>query len=97
MALFCFGTSMGMLFMSFRPFPQLTDMYFVVVFFSFPISTETEPQAETCGAHDSAVWDFSWHPMGHILVSSGNDCGTRYDFSLLFFVIVYAWFSSHFI
>lgn len=27
-------------------------------------------------AHESIVWDLSWHPLGHMLVSGSNDRST---------------------
>ena len=27
-------------------------------------------------AHDAMVWDLSWHPLGHMLVSGSNDRST---------------------
>jgi polyadenylation factor subunit 2 len=27
-------------------------------------------------AHDKDIWDLSWHPMGHMLVSGSNDRST---------------------
>jgi len=35
-------------------------------------------QAEICGAHDAAIWDLAWHPMGHIIASTSNDHSTRF-------------------
>ncbi|KAL7676512.1 hypothetical protein ACOME3_002765 [Neoechinorhynchus agilis] len=29
-------------------------------------------------AHDGLVWDLSWHPLGHMLVSGSNDHTTRF-------------------
>lgn len=28
------------------------------------------------GAHDNMIWSLAWHPLGHILVSGGNDFST---------------------
>lgn len=25
------------------------------------------------GAHDAAVWDIAWHPLGHLLCSGSSD------------------------
>ncbi|KAJ7538902.1 hypothetical protein O6H91_11G068200 [Diphasiastrum complanatum] len=36
------------------------------------------PQAEISNAHESNVWDLSWHPMGHILCSGSNDHTTKF-------------------
>lgn len=33
-------------------------------------------------AHDGMVWDLSWHPLGHMLVSGSND---RSTYVLVFF------------
>ncbi|KAL9656666.1 hypothetical protein ABK040_002937 [Willaertia magna] len=41
------------------------------------VGTET-PQAKIKGAHDSAVWDISWHPFGHVLCSGSNDYATKF-------------------
>lgn len=27
-------------------------------------------------AHDNMIWSLAWHPLGHILVSGGNDFTT---------------------
>ena len=27
-------------------------------------------------AHDNIIWDVSWHPLGHMLVSGSNDRST---------------------
>ena len=27
-------------------------------------------------AHEAMIWDLSWHPLGHILVSGSNDRST---------------------
>lgn len=27
-------------------------------------------------AHEGMVWDLSWHPLGHMLVSGSNDRST---------------------
>jgi len=46
---------------------------------SFWIVGKQQPQGEILAAHDeSAVWDMSWHPMGHILVTGSNDQTTRF-------------------
>ncbi|EME31204.1 hypothetical protein Gasu_14510 isoform 2 [Galdieria sulphuraria] len=37
-----------------------------------------EPAAVIPDAHESAVWDLNWHPIGHILVSSSNDHATKF-------------------
>lgn len=29
-------------------------------------------------AHDGMIWDLSWHPLGHMLVSGSNDRSTRF-------------------
>ena len=29
-------------------------------------------------AHEGMVWDLSWHPLGHMLVSGSNDRSTRF-------------------
>ncbi|KAH9319745.1 hypothetical protein KI387_021514, partial [Taxus chinensis] len=33
---------------------------------------------EIHNAHESAVWDLAWHPMGHILCSGSNDHTTKF-------------------
>ncbi|VDL59178.1 unnamed protein product [Hymenolepis diminuta] len=30
------------------------------------------------GAHDNMIWSLAWHPLGHILVSGGNDFSTKF-------------------
>ena len=35
-------------------------------------------QAEIHKAHEQIIWDFAWHPLGHILASSSNDQTTRF-------------------
>ena len=27
-------------------------------------------------AHDGMIWDMSWHPLGHMLVTGSNDRST---------------------
>ena len=36
-------------------------------------------------AHDGMVWDLSWHPLGHMLVSGSND---RSTYVLVFFLLI---------
>jgi polyadenylation factor subunit 2 len=36
------------------------------------------PQAKVPNAHDSAVWDLAWHPLGHILCSGSNDQTSKF-------------------
>lgn len=36
------------------------------------------PQAKLIQAHDSAVWDLKFHPLGHILASGSNDHTTKF-------------------
>jgi len=36
------------------------------------------PQAEITNAHDSMVHDLCWHPLGHILTSTGKDNSTKF-------------------
>lgn len=36
------------------------------------------PQIEISNAHDSSVWDLSWHPVGYLLCSGGNDHATKF-------------------
>jgi WD40 repeat protein len=35
-------------------------------------------------AHEGMIWDMSWHPLGHMLVSGSND-HTTYGFIFVFF------------
>jgi hypothetical protein len=30
------------------------------------------------GAHSAAVWSLSWHPVGHMIISGGNDCCIKF-------------------
>lgn len=39
---------------------------------------EGEPVAAIPSAHQSAVWDLDWHPMGHILATSSKDQTTKF-------------------
>jgi len=36
------------------------------------------PSGKIQNAHDAAVWDIAWHPMGHILCSGSNDNTTKF-------------------
>ncbi|GAB2265225.1 hypothetical protein Dimus_000293 [Dionaea muscipula] len=36
------------------------------------------PQIEMPSAHDSAVWDLAWHPIGYLLCSGSNDHTTKF-------------------
>ena len=38
-------------------------------------------------AHEGMIWDMSWHPLGHMLVSGSND-HTTYVFMIGFFTDV---------
>jgi hypothetical protein len=31
------------------------------------------PQAEVLHAHDTAIWDLQWHPLGHLLLTGSHD------------------------
>ena len=42
-----------------------------------PVCSESESQAEATGAHDNAVWDVAWHPLGHVLVTGSADYATK--------------------
>jgi len=44
----------------------------------FWVLGDPEPAAVISNAHATQVWDLSWHPLGHVLVSSGNDTYTRF-------------------
>eukprot|EP00742_Colponemidia_sp_Colp-10_P006411 GILJ01006869.1.p1 GENE.GILJ01006869.1~~GILJ01006869.1.p1 ORF type:complete len:434 (+),score=42.77 GILJ01006869.1:72-1373(+) len=35
-------------------------------------------QSEIATAHDGAVWDLAWHPLGHLLASGSNDNTTKF-------------------
>ena len=39
---------------------------------------DVTPLASILHAHESATWDFAWHPLGHMLVSASNDYTTRF-------------------
>jgi polyadenylation factor subunit 2 len=41
------------------------------------VGTE-RPQAKLIQAHDSAVWDLKFHPLGHVLASGSNDHTTKF-------------------
>ncbi len=34
-------------------------------------------------AHEGMIWDMSWHPLGHMLVSGSNDHTTFVSFFFL--------------
>jgi WD40 repeat protein len=38
-------------------------------------------------AHEGMIWDMSWHPLGHMLVSGSND-HTTFVFELFGYVII---------
>mmetsp|Transcript_18706 Transcript_18706/g.30748 ORF Transcript_18706/g.30748 Transcript_18706/m.30748 type:complete len:418 (+) Transcript_18706:90-1343(+) len=44
----------------------------------FWLVREENPVAEIPNAHESAVWDLAWHPVGHILCSGSNDHTTKF-------------------
>jgi hypothetical protein len=35
------------------------------------------PQVSLNSAHDQAIWDMSWHPVGHVLATGSNDNRTK--------------------
>ena len=41
--------------------------------FSFSNFRTEKELANMEGAHEGMIWDMSWHPLGHILVSGSND------------------------
>lgn len=43
-----------------------------------PSGTPDLPICTVPAAHDQSIWAMSWHPLGHILVTGGNDCFTRW-------------------
>lgn len=45
--------------------------------FHWLVGHET-PQIEVANAHDNAVWDLAWHPVGYILCSGSNDHTTKF-------------------
>ncbi|GMH27042.1 hypothetical protein Nepgr_028885 [Nepenthes gracilis] len=45
--------------------------------FHWIVGHET-PQIEMPTAHDNAVWDLAWHPIGYILCSGSNDHTTKF-------------------
>lgn len=45
--------------------------------FHWLVGHET-PQVEIAGAHESAVWDLAWHPIGYLLCSGSNDHTTKF-------------------
>ncbi|GAQ80728.1 Polyadenylation factor I complex [Klebsormidium nitens] len=36
-------------------------------------TSASEAASEVVGAHEAAVWDLAWHPMGHLLCSGSSD------------------------
>ncbi|PKA58619.1 Flowering time control protein FY [Apostasia shenzhenica] len=44
----------------------------------FTGSWHETPHVELAGAHENSVWDLSWHPIGYLLCSGGNDHATRF-------------------
>ncbi|KAF5469828.1 hypothetical protein F2P56_010387 [Juglans regia] len=45
--------------------------------FHWLVGHET-PQVEIPNAHDNAVWDLAWHPIGYLLCSGSNDHTTKF-------------------
>ncbi|KAF5445983.1 hypothetical protein F2P56_031650 [Juglans regia] len=45
--------------------------------FHWLVGHET-PQVEISNAHDNAVWDLAWHPIGYLLCSGSNDHTTKF-------------------
>ncbi|KAL8144522.1 hypothetical protein V2J09_017554 [Rumex salicifolius] len=45
--------------------------------FHWIVGHET-PQIEMPNAHENAVWDLSWHPVGYLLCSGSNDHTTKF-------------------
>lgn len=43
-----------------------------------PSATPDLPISTVPQAHDQSIWAMSWHPLGQILVTGGNDCLTRW-------------------
>jgi WD40 repeat protein len=37
-------------------------------------------------AHEGMIWDMSWHPLGHMLVSGSNDHTTYVFYLFLCFI-----------
>jgi len=48
-----------------------------VLFWNVGPKGTTEPTARVNFAHDMAVWDLKWHPLGHSLASASNDKTTK--------------------
>lgn len=44
------------------------------IIFYFGVVSRTEKElAGMDDAHEGMIWDMSWHPLGHMLVSGSND------------------------
>lgn len=39
---------------------------------------DERPMAQVPNAHSTQLWDLDWHPLGHMIVSAGNDTFTRF-------------------
>ncbi len=50
---------------------DIINKYFNEILFLF-FRTEKE-LAGMDDAHEGMIWDMSWHPLGHMLVSGSND------------------------
>ena len=46
-------------------------------------------------AHEGMVWDLSWHPLGHMLVSGSNDRSTLVYF--IYYGVRYLLHISYFV
>jgi polyadenylation factor subunit 2 len=44
----------------------------------FWLSHEEEPQASIQGAHNQAIWNMTYHPLGHTLTTVSNDTSVRF-------------------
>jgi KH domain len=49
-----------------------------VQFWNVGATGADEPVARVPFAHDMAIWDMSWHPVGHMLATVSNDCQTKF-------------------
>jgi polyadenylation factor subunit 2 len=44
-----------------------------MLFVSFILTRTEKELAGMDDAHEGMIWDMSWHPLGHMLVSGSND------------------------
>lgn len=54
---------------------QLIKLWYLILLYYKSAEKEIGSMEE---AHDGMIWDMSWHPLGHMLVSGSNDRSTRF-------------------